>query len=166
MEPIIAKNKLSREQYTKMNFYVSRRRLLWVSVTLAALFTGVYFFVGAQYRNDSTSTWIIGFTIFYLLLFPLLVYVKSRRIYGKVKWMGENKTYTMNDIEIRIDGETANMSIQWPNIDEVVERKSDFLILAFHKKSAIVLPFTSFDEPGDTERLKELIRSKSIKNNF
>ena len=89
-----------------------------------------------------------------------------RRMYKKVKSMSEPKVYELDDINIKLTGQTLSATMDWSVVDRIRESEKDFLAFVSNGRGIHFLPKDGFDKDEDIVTFKNLVKGKQIKNNL
>jgi len=167
MEPLIIKSQLSIDEYYKLNLRVLWKKfriILGIAIAIMVIFYCTDYLHTKE--GDTTLMWLGLYFLFLFILFPIVTVIKARRQFIKIKAMSEPKTYQFTGKGMHIEGITTTVSLDWSNVNRTNERKNYLEIGMYNSKSFVILKRTDFAGDDELNTLKDLIKSKGIKNNF
>jgi hypothetical protein len=108
-------------------------------------------------RNN--LAFIIGFPVCWLVGMLLALRWGAARTLRTSPAAGGDRTFTIDENGILIEGGLSNGSLTWPAIVRVVETR-DLVLLFLSSRMAHVIPKDAFATPADLERFRELVAQK------
>lgn len=116
-------------------------------------------FIGAMmiwaYFMNPQNNWFLYFIVFFILLFPLIIYRSANSNYKATKTLHEPLTYAFGQESFTITGETFNTTLQWKSLYKIREL-GDWFLLYTNKLIAMPVPKSAFASLNDIERFRKL----------
>lgn len=129
---------LNKNDLIKYSFYVFLHRPVFLIIYAVWLFwVGRNTVIGFKYYDAiPASFW---FFIFFLFLFPVLIYWGGVRAYKNNPRLSEKMTYTVDNMVVSIQGDSFNSTYSVDKIYKMKESKSYFYIFT-QKHAANIIP--------------------------
>jgi hypothetical protein len=153
MDRIIVITKLSQDEYTWLNYYLTYRKF---SMKFSIGF-GLFLMLGSfmLYQNTDQFPWV-GFVFGFMVVvyIPVQLYFVSKKTYTLSK-LSESILYEFDDENIRISGKTFSIVLSWTGIYSVTENYNWVLIWQ-NQYIANVIMKRDFKE-GDYEKFQKIV---------
>ena len=155
---MIVKIKLQKEDVIALSFHAFFRRKtlkLLVAIYSILLTLTLILLVSSRIPSSSSTSMIIGMSIFILLFLPCLVYIAAIREFESNKRLNEEVICSFDKEKFHIQGESFNTTCTWNKIYKFSETKKYFFVWQ-SKNSANIIPKRYMKEE-DIECLRAII---------
>lgn len=152
---------ISRKDYLKLSFALALRWVLYFDVALVVAAVVIHFFgSGASNSIFSSGPLILGFTIYMLLMVPLVLYRQAARRYSTDTRMQETIVYELDGNTLNTVGESYSIKKDISKSYKIRELKDWFLI---YSNNSIATQIPKKDMTvTEISDLRELLRQVNI----
>lgn len=160
---MIIESKIDSANYMKLMFTLIYRKpatFFLLLLGLIAIIISVPFFLGFNVQFEKPPYLELFFGIFILFVFPIIIYLSTKRNYKTNLRFQERITYEFTEDKIKMSGESFNSEMDWLKIYKIQELKNWVLIYQ-NRAAANIIPKESFDDKIDDFR--EMVKKKNIK---
>jgi hypothetical protein len=161
MEQINITTQLTIDDYIKINYHLFYRK--WTSKFLIGL--GLFMFLTIPFNYQLTNKFpynqlIMG--ILFIFLYPVNIYFSAKKNFRANSRLQEKITYTFDESNIRLQGDSFNSQLSWDKIYKVTENKIWILIWQ-NKQVANIIPKRDFNS-SELELFKKIVVKNKISN--
>lgn len=129
---------LSQQEYCRLFLQLSYRQRLYQIITLMGvlllILSIVRFFVPTMLSNN-TQWFLFCFSIYCLVLFPVIVWLRARRIYRANPGLQGAIRYRFSDSNVIVTGGDKESVFEWKDFGKMQQTKS-FLLMYNYNRAA------------------------------
>lgn len=132
---------LSQTEYCKLFLRLSYRQRLYQIITmmgvLLLLLSIIRFFV-KSILSENVQLFLFAFSIYGLILFPVLIWVRARKIYRSNLGLQGPIEYNFTDQGLTLDASSNRSTFAWSDFGKT-EKTRDYLLLFGYNRAAYFL---------------------------
>ena len=129
---------LTQQEYCKLFLQLSYRQRLYQIITIMGLLllilSVIRFFVPAMLSNNM-QWFLFCFSIYCLVLFPVIVWLRARRIYKSNPGLHDAIRYQFSDNNVIVKGGDVETKFEWKDFARTQQTKS-FLLMYNYNRAA------------------------------
>jgi hypothetical protein len=144
----------------KANFTMAYSRPIIIVINLLGLFYVFQPFIFPSFGTDETFQFIQIVFIGVLLLLPVMIYLRTRKIYISTSVASEKRAYEFTSDKVLITSESFKAEVLWNKIYKIQELR-EFMLIYTTPYLAYTIPKEAFGDKLD--EFRELVKSKPVK---
>jgi len=153
---------LTKTEYCKLFLRLSYRQRLYQIITmmgiLLLILSIVRFFVKSL-LSENLQFFLFAFSIYGLVLFPILIWVRAKKIYKSNLGLQGPIEYSFNDQGLTLDASSNRSTFAWGDFGKT-EKTRDYLLLFGYNRAAYFLKLTDL-QPDQIQFIEDRVREQS-----
>lgn len=155
------KTALSQSEYCKLFLRLSYRQRMYQIITLMGvlllILSIVRFFI-KSIISENVQLFLFAFSIYGLILFPILVWVRARKIYRSNLGLQGPIDYNFTDLGLTLDAGGKESTFGWADFGKT-EQTKDFLLLFGYNRAAYFLKLKDL-KPDQVSFIESMVANK------
>jgi hypothetical protein len=153
---------LTKTQYCKLFLRLSYRQRLYQIITmmgiLLLILSIVRFFVKSL-LSENVQFFLLAFSIYGLVLFPILIWIRAKKIYSSNLGLQGPIEYHFTDQGLTLDASSNRSTFAWGDFGKT-EKTRDYLLLFGYNRAAYFLKIKDL-QPDQIQFIEDRVRVQS-----
>jgi len=156
------KTQLTKSEYCKLFLRLSYRQRLYQIITmmgvLLLILSIVRFFV-KSIISENVQFFLFAFSIYGLVLFPILIWLRAKKIYNTNAGLQGPIEYSFNDQGLTLDASGNRSTFTWRDFGKT-EQTKDYLLLFGYNRAAYFLKLKDL-QPDQIRFIEDRVATES-----
>ncbi|AYD46339.1 YcxB family protein [Arachidicoccus soli] len=129
---------LSQKEYCRLFVRLSYKQRLYQIITIMGvllLILSVFRFFTTSIVSERTQWFLFCFSVYCLVLFPLIVWLRAKRIYKSNKGLQSTIHYTFGETGLTLNASGIESKFEWKDFSKV-QQTSEFILLFGYNRAA------------------------------
>ncbi|SEA23610.1 hypothetical protein SAMN05192529_11153 [Arachidicoccus rhizosphaerae] len=153
---------LTKTEYCKLFLRLSYRQRLYQIITmmgiLLLILSIVRFFVKSL-LSENVQLFLLAFSIYGLVLFPILIWIRAKKIYASSLGLQGPIEYNFNDQGLTLDASSNRSTFAWGDFGKT-EKTRDYLLLFGYNRAAYFLKLKDL-QPDQIQFIEDRVAMQS-----
>jgi len=162
MAPFKIMTQLTKKEYCKLFLRLSYRQRLYQIITmmgvLLLILSIVRFFIKSM-LSENVQFFLFAFSIYGLVLFPILIWIRAKKIYNTNRGLQGPIEYSFNDQGLTLDASGNRSSFGWGDFGKT-EQTKDYLLLFGYNRAAYFLKLKDL-QPDQVQYIEQKVAAQT-----